>query len=81
MTAVVSTRALTRDFKVRDGLRRRTLRAVDELTVDIEPGWPVLMARRNEKASAPRISPTKMRSGRMRSEASSKCWIVTLAVP
>ncbi|MEI2713362.1 MAG: ATP-binding cassette domain-containing protein [Nocardioides sp.] len=41
MTAVVSTRALTRDFKVRDGLRRRTLRAVDELTVDIEPGSAV----------------------------------------
>ena len=36
-------------------------------TVDIEPSWPVFIACSMSKASAPRTSPTMMRSGRMRS--------------
>lgn len=39
--AVVETRALGRDFRVRDGLRRRTVVAVDELSVRIEAGEAV----------------------------------------
>ena len=35
-------------------------------TVVIEPGWPLLTARRKAKASGPRSSPSRMRSGRMR---------------
>ena len=36
-------------------------------TVDSEPSWPVFMAWSMSRASAPRTSPTMMRSGRMRS--------------
>ena len=35
-------------------------------TVEIEPSWPVFMACSMSSASAPRTSPTMMRSGRMR---------------
>ena len=37
-------------------------------TVDIEPSWPVFIACSMSSASAPRTSPTMIRSGRMRSE-------------
>ena len=38
---IVETRGLGRDFKVRDGLRRRTVVAVDALDLRIEPGEAV----------------------------------------
>ncbi|WP_139978424.1 ABC transporter ATP-binding protein [Nocardioides litoris] len=41
MSAIIETHGLGRDFKVRDGLRRRTLVAVDDLTVRVEPGEAV----------------------------------------
>ena len=39
--AIVETDGLTREFRVRDGKRRRLLTAVDGLTVAIEPGEAV----------------------------------------
>jgi ABC-2 type transport system ATP-binding protein len=41
MTAIIETAALTREFSVRDGLRRRQVTAVDELTLRVEPGESV----------------------------------------
>jgi ABC-2 type transport system ATP-binding protein len=38
---IIETAGLTREFRVRDGLRRRTLTAVDDLTVRVEPGEAV----------------------------------------
>lgn len=38
---IVETEALGRDFKVRDGVRRRTLTAVDDLSVRVAPGEAV----------------------------------------
>lgn len=38
---IIEATGLTREFKVREGLRRRTLVAVDDLTVRIEPGEAV----------------------------------------
>ncbi len=40
-TPIIETRGLGRDFKVRDGLRRRTLTAVDDLSISILPGEAV----------------------------------------
>jgi ABC-2 type transport system ATP-binding protein len=40
-TNIIETEGLTREFTVRDGLRRKRLTAVDELTVRIEPGEAV----------------------------------------
>jgi ABC-2 type transport system ATP-binding protein len=39
--AIIETDGLTREFRVRDGRRRRTLTAVDGLTIRIEPGEAV----------------------------------------
>ncbi len=39
--AIIETDALTREFRVRDGRRRRPLTAVDGLTVRVEPGEAV----------------------------------------
>ncbi|CAO5166247.1 viologen exporter family transport system ATP-binding protein [Frankia sp. AiPs1] len=41
MSAIIETVGLTRRFTVRDGLRRRVLTAVDDLTVQVEPGEAV----------------------------------------
>jgi len=41
MTAIIETDGLGRDFRVRDGLRRKTVVAVDDLSVRIEPGEAV----------------------------------------
>jgi len=41
MSAIVETDGLTREFTVRDGLRRRRLTAVEDLTVRISPGEAV----------------------------------------
>jgi ABC-2 type transport system ATP-binding protein len=38
---IIETAGLTREFRVRDGLRRRTVLAVDDLAVRIEPGEAV----------------------------------------
>ncbi|WP_300400861.1 ATP-binding cassette domain-containing protein [Nocardioides sp.] len=40
-TAIIETRELGRDFKVRDGVRRRTLTAVDDLSVCVGAGEAV----------------------------------------
>ena len=56
-------------------------RGLSAWTVVIEPGWPVLTARRKLEASAPRSSPRMMRSGRMRSEACSRSSASTRASP
>jgi viologen exporter family transport system ATP-binding protein len=40
-SAIIETDGLTREFRVRDGRRRRLLTAVDGLTVSIEPGQAV----------------------------------------
>lgn len=39
--SIVETHGLGRDFKVRDGLRRRTVTAVDQLSIRVEPGETV----------------------------------------
>jgi len=41
MTAIIETQALGRDFRVRDGLRRKTVVAVDDLSLRIEAGEAV----------------------------------------
>ncbi|UMG92284.1 ATP-binding cassette domain-containing protein [Nocardioides sp. TF02-7] len=38
---IIRTHGLTRDFRVRDGLRRRTVRAVDDLSVEVAAGEAV----------------------------------------
>ncbi len=38
---IIETEGLTRDFRVRDGVRRRTVRAVDDLTLRVAPGEAV----------------------------------------
>lgn len=38
---IIATRGLTREFSVRDGLRRRRLTAVDEVTTSVQPGEAV----------------------------------------
>jgi ABC-2 type transport system ATP-binding protein len=40
-SSIIETSGLTREFRVRDGLRRRTLLAVDDLSVRVEPGEAV----------------------------------------
>ena len=49
--------------------------------VDIEPSWPVFIACSTSSASAPRISPRMMRSGRMRRAFRSRSRIVISPVP
>jgi ABC-2 type transport system ATP-binding protein len=41
MNAIIETTGLSREFRVRDGLRRRTVVAVDDLSVRVEPGEAV----------------------------------------
>ncbi|KNX36196.1 ABC transporter ATP-binding protein [Luteipulveratus halotolerans] len=41
MSTIIETHALTRDFTVRDGLRRKKIRAVDEMTFSVEAGSAV----------------------------------------
>jgi len=41
MSTIIETRGLTRDFKVREGLKRRTVRAVDELDLTVGTGESV----------------------------------------
>ena len=45
--------------------------------MDSEPSWPVFIAWSMSSASAPRTSPTMMRSGRMRSELRTRSRMVT----
>ena len=55
-------------------------RAVLACTVLIEPSWPVFMACSMSSASAPRTSPTMMRSGRMRSALRTRSrWVTSPA--
>lgn len=41
MTSIIEARRLTREFKVREGLRRTTVRAVDEMSFAVEAGSAV----------------------------------------
>ncbi len=41
MTSIIETERLGRDFKVRDGVRRRTVVAVDDLSITVAPGEAV----------------------------------------
>ena len=50
-------------------------------TVDSEPSWPVFIAWSMSSASAPRTSPTMMRSGRMRSALRTRSRMVTSPLP
>ena len=50
-------------------------------TVTSEPSWPVLSAWSMSSVSAPRTSPTMMRSGRMRSELRTRSRIETSPLP
>ena len=50
-------------------------------TVDSEPSWPVFIAWSMSSVSAPRTSPTMMRSGRMRSALRTRSRIVTAPRP
>ncbi len=47
-------------------MRESASRGVLAWTVVIEPSWPVFMAWSMSSTSAPRTSPTTIRSGRMR---------------
>ena len=49
--------------------------------VDIDPSWPVFIAWSMSSASAPRHSPTMIRSGRMRSELRTSSRIGTAPLP
>ena len=49
-------------------------------TVEIEPSWPVFIAWSMSNASAPRTSPTMIRSGRMRSGVLTRSRTVHLAL-
>ena len=61
--------------------RTRASRGLFACRVDIEPGWPVFIAWSISFASGPRISPTMMRSGRMRRVLTRRSRIVTCPVP
>ncbi len=50
-------------------------------TVVIEPSWPVFMAWSMSSASAPRTSPTMMRSGRIRRAFLTRSRMATVPVP
>ena len=52
-----------------------------ECSVTSEPSWPVLSACSMSIVSAPRTSPTMIRSGRMRSELRTRSRIVTSPLP
>ena len=52
-----------------------------ECSVTSEPSWPVLSACSMSTVSAPRTSPTMIRSGRMRSELRTRSRIVTSPLP
>src|SRR6266540_2063576 len=56
-------------------------RAELEWMVDIEPSWPVFIAWSMSRASAPRTSPTRIRSGRMRRLLRSSWRIVSSPLP
>ena len=62
---------------------RRWIASSGELacTVTSEPSWPVLSAWSMSSVSAPRTSPTMMRSGRMRSELRTRSRIETSPLP
>ena len=50
-------------------------------TVVSEPAWPEIIDCTRSSASPRRISPTTIRSGRMRSESTNRSRIVTRPVP
>ena len=61
--------------------RSSASRGVLAWIVDMEPSWPVFMAWSMSIASAPRTSPTRMRSGRMRSALRTSMRVVTSPLP
>ena len=62
-------------------IRRSASAAEFECTVVIDPAWPVFSACSMSSASAPRTSPTMMRSGRMRSALRTSWRMVTSPLP
>src|SRR4051812_16669344 len=61
--------------------RESTSRGPLACTVPTEPSWPVFMAWSMSRAAASRISPTTMRSGRMRSALRTRSRIRTSPLP
>ena len=61
-------------------MRLRASRGVLAWIVVSEPSWPVFIACSMSSASAPRTSPTMMRSGRMRSALRTRSRCVDLAL-
>ena len=62
-------------------IRVSASRVVLAWMVDMLPSWPVFIACSMSKASAPRTSPTMMRSGRMRSALRTRSRCVTSPRP
>ncbi len=62
-------------------IRESASRAVLACTVVMDPSWPVFMACSMSKVSAPRTSPTMMRSGRMRRAFFTRSRCVMAPVP
>ena len=61
--------------------RESASRAELEWMVDMLPSWPVFMACSMSSASAPRTSPTRIRSGRIRRLLRRSCRIVSSPLP
>ena len=72
-----STPAMSTIVSTRDSTSRGALAC----TVQMEPSWPVFIACSMSSAAASRISPTTMRSGRMRSELRTRSRILTSPLP
>ena len=62
-------------------MRASASRGLLAWTVVSEPSWPVFIAWSMSNASAPRTSPTMMRSGRMRSALRTRSRCVTSPLP
>ena len=62
-------------------IRESVSRGLFEWIVVSEPSWPVFIAWSMSSASAPRASPTMMRSGRIRSELRTRSRILISPVP
>ena len=61
--------------------RESTSRGLLACTVQIEPSWPVFIACSMSRAAASRISPTTIRSGRIRSALRTRSRIFTSPLP
>src|SRR6266567_662652 len=66
---------------IMDSRRASASRGLLACSVPIEPSWPVFIACSRSKASAPRTSPTMIRSGRMRRQLRTRSRMVTWPSP